>query len=152
ADRIWETGILSESVQGRCDQPGLVDSETGRFLDARRLSTLRGLWTSRPELLIDRTATLDISMLGPSVPFGLLPAADRRLARSAEALLRDSVAGGDPNALTRFAFDTTKVGRGEVTPTARIRDVSSLATLWMARYLIQLGRETGQVRHWNRAL
>jgi GH15 family glucan-1,4-alpha-glucosidase len=152
ADRIWETGILSESVQGRCDQPGLVDSETGRFLDARRLSTLRGLWTSRPELLIDRSATLDISMLGPSVPFGLLPAADRRLARTAEALLRDSVAGGDPNALTRFAFDTTKVGRGEVTPTARIRDVSSLATLWMARYLIQLGRETGQVRHWNRAL
>ena len=32
------------------------------------------------------------------------------------------------------------------------QDVSSLATLWMARYLIRLGRETGEGRHWNRAL
>ena len=31
-------------------------------------------------------------------------------------------------------------------------DVSSLATLWMARFLIQLGRETGQARHWTRAV
>ena len=30
-------------------------------------------------------------------------------------------------------------------------DVSSLATLWMVRFLIQLGRETGQARHWSRA-
>ena len=63
-------------VRRRPSEPGLIDPEHGRFLDARRLSTLRGLWTDRPELLIDRSTALDISMLGPVVPFGLLPASD----------------------------------------------------------------------------
>ncbi len=33
-----------------------------------------------------------------------------------------------------------------------LQEVSSLATLWMVRFLIQLGRETGQTQHWSRAL
>ncbi len=73
ADRIWETGILGRSASNG-DGPGLVDPESGRFLEARRLSTLRGLWTDHPELLIDRSPALDISLLGLVVPFGLLPA------------------------------------------------------------------------------
>ena len=71
ADRIWETGHPRTARRPRRG-PGLIDHEHGRFLDARRLSTLRGLWTDQPELLIDRSTALDISMLGPVVPFGLL--------------------------------------------------------------------------------
>ncbi len=152
AARIWEQGVLAESTPHQPDVPGLVDAESGRFLDARRLSTLRGLWTDHPHLLIDRSMALDISMLGLVVPFGLLPASDPRVVRTAEAILRSSVVSGEPNALSRRSIEPTRSGRGEVAPDRQVQDVSSLATLWMARYLIRLGRETGQGRHWNRAL
>ena len=155
ADRIWETGILGQpdAVGG----PGLVDPSTGRFLDSRRFSTLRGLWTDRPELLVDQTRSLDISLLGLVVPFGLLPASDPRVVRTAEAILRHNVINGDASILTRWAVDPaqtggTLTGRSLAPSDAHSHDVSSLATLWMARYLIQLGRETGQGRHWSRAL
>jgi glucoamylase len=152
ADTIWETGILAESSPGHPEQPGMVDAETGRFLDARRLSTLRGLWTTLPELLIDRSSAIDVSLLGLVVPFGLLPASDPRVVRSAELILRNSVVSGDPNALSRWSHQPGLPERGQAPNESHLEDVSSLATLWMARYLIQLGRETGQSRHWNRAL
>ena len=152
AATIWEAGILAETSADRPGLPGMVDAESGRFVDARRLSTLRGLWTDHPELLIDRSMALDISMLGLVVPFGLLPASDPRVARTAEAILRSSVVSGEPNALSRWSMEPGRPGRSYAPSELQIRDVSSLATLWMARYLIRLGRETGQGRHWNRAL
>jgi len=152
ADTIWETGVLSESAAGRPGAPGLVDAESGRFLEARRLSTLRGLWTDLPERTIDRSMALDISMLGMVVPFGLLPASDPRVVRSAETILRSSAVNGDPNALSRWSAERGRSGRSFTAGELNVQDVSGLATLWMARYLIQLGRETGQGRHWSRAL
>ena len=153
AELIWESGVLAETDPDRPDAPGLVDRESGRFLDSRRLSTLRGLWTEQSEMLINRSLALDISMLGLVVPFELLPASDPRVVRSAEAILRSSVINGEPNALTRWSVEPGRQVRAHAAPSdLQVQDVSSLATLWMARYLIQLGRETGQARHWNRAL
>ncbi|MDR3633658.1 MAG: glycosyl hydrolase [Isosphaeraceae bacterium] len=154
ADRVWETGILgATSGASNGTTPGLVDPETGRLLDARRLSMLRGVWTSHPPCLVDRSSALDISLLGVAVPFGLLPAADPRVVRTAEAILRNSTVGGDPNLLARWSTDATFRSNRTFSPSdSHSQDISSLASLWMARYLIQLGRETGQVRHWNRAL
>jgi glucoamylase len=100
--------------------------------------------------LIDRTNAMDVSLLGLVVPLGLLPASDPRVVRGAETILRTSMVSGDPHALSRWSLQP---GRSERNPNeSQTQDVSSVATLWMARYLIQLGRETGQVRHWNRAL
>jgi hypothetical protein len=152
ADRVWETGILRETGPGDRGGPGLVDAESGRFLDARRLSTFRGLWTDNPEFLIDRSRALDISLLGVAVPFGLLPASDPRMVRTAEAILRHGAVGGDPNLLARWSVEGSRPSRNFAPSERHTQDLSSLATLWMARYLIQLGRETGQSRHWNRAL
>ena len=91
-------------------------------------------------------------MLGLAVPFGLLPASDPRLLRTAESILRANDAlKGDPNVLARIDLRADAIG-----PLGRLdsdqHEVSSLATLWMVRFLIQLGRETGQARHWTRAL
>ncbi len=151
ADRIWEGGILPESVANRPASPGLVDPDSGRFLRARRVSKLRGLWTGDPDQLIDRAEILDINMLGLAVPFGLLPASDPRLVRIAETILRiNSALKGDPNVLSRATFVPDESGR--IGRSGDPHEVSSLATLWMVRFLIQLGRETGSGRHWTRAL
>ena len=48
ARRIWEEGILTESADDGA-APGMVDYATGRFLEGRRISTLRGWFTDRPE-------------------------------------------------------------------------------------------------------
>jgi hypothetical protein len=72
--------------------------------------------------------------------------------RTAEAILRTSAVSGEPNALSRWSLEPGRQGEGFVPGEPQVQDVSSLATLWMARYLIRLGRETGQGRHWNRAL
>lgn len=152
ADAVWNEGILAESAPGRPDAPGLVDADSGRFLEARRVSTLRGLWTDNPDLLIDRSLALDVSTLGLVVPLGLLPATDPRVVRTAEALLQNGTVGGDPHALSRWSIEPGRTGRSATSGELTAEDVSSLATLWMARYLIRLGRETGQGRHWNRAL
>ncbi len=151
ADRVWEEGILKTAGLGGPGSPGLVDSDSGRFHQARRVSKLRGLWTTNPDFLIDHSDTLDIHMLALAVPFGLLPASDPRLVRTAETILRLNIAlKGDPNVLARSMFDPDQTGRnGSVSGQ---HDVSSLATLWMVRFLIQLGRETGQGRHWTRAV
>ncbi len=151
ADRIWLVGILGESSPGDTG-PGLVDRDTGRFLDARRLSTLRGLWSDQPEDLIDRSAALDISLLGLVVPFGLLTADDPRVARSAEALLASNAVKDDPNALTCWSADPGRPEARQAPSESHHHDPSSLATLWMARYLIRLGRTSGDGRHWTRAV
>jgi hypothetical protein len=152
ADTVWEQGIVGSGSTADDFTSGLVDADTGRFLDARRISTFRGLWTDRPEFLIDRSSALDVSLLGPVIPFGLLPASDPRMVRTAEAILRLSTVHGDPNALVRWSTDPNHPQPNLAPSESHSHDLSSLATLWMARYLIALGRETGQVRHWNRAL
>jgi hypothetical protein len=151
ADRILNEGILRVIATSRPESPGLIDPESGRFLQARRLSKLKGLWTNDPAFLIERSCTLDINVLGLSVPFGLLPAADPRMIRTAESILRANDAlKGDPNVLARTTYEPAQArGTGS---TSDHHDVSSLATLSMVRFLIQLGRETGQARHWSRAL
>ena len=149
ADRIWESGILGDASSHAA---GMLDHEHGRFLEVRRLSTLRGLWTDRPEFLIDRSTAFDISMLGPVIPFRLLKASDSRMIRTAEAILRNNAIPGNPNLLTRWAQEPGRRDRSVGPGESHGQDVSSLATLWMARYLIRLGHETGHGRHWNRAL
>ncbi|MBV8266097.1 MAG: hypothetical protein JO252_07210 [Planctomycetaceae bacterium] len=151
AETIWEEGMLRQAPS-RGRGPGMVDPETGRFYDARRLSTLPALWTDRPEFLIEQSRDLDISLLGPVIPFGLLPASDPRMIRTAEAILRHSLIDGDPNTLTRWVPDPTRPSRRFPPSESHSHDISSMATLWMARYLIQLGRETGQGHYWNRGV
>jgi hypothetical protein len=151
ADRIWELGVLKEPVSGPAVSSGLIDPETGRFLSGRRVSTLRDLWTRHPDFLLDRSDRLDASMLGLAVPLGLLPASDPRLVKTAQALIRaNSKVTADSDVMARFAYEANPINRN---PASNLpQEVSSLGTLWMARYLIQLGRETGQGRHWNRAI
>ena len=151
ADRIWNDGICTTIASSRPGSPGMVDPESGRFLQARRLSKLKGLWTDDPELLIDYSTTLDINMLGLSVPFALLPATDPRLLRIAESILRaNDATKGDSNVLARISYEPTETHRSG--SHSDQHDVSSVATLWMVRFLIQLGRESGQARHWTRAI
>jgi glucoamylase len=151
ADQVWEVGICSPAPPDG-DGPGLVDPQAGRFLEARRLATRRGLWSEPPERLIDRSRAIDISLIGPTVPFGLLPATDPRVRRSAEVILQHGSHRREPNALTRWAPDPDDPA-GHLPPGEVHRhDLSGLATLWMARYLIRLGQETGEGRHWHRAL
>jgi hypothetical protein len=151
ADRIWDEGILQEPATGRDDKPGLVDSETDRFLYGRRISMLRDLWTHHPDLLLDRSQNIDVSMLCLAVPLGLLPASNPRLLKTAQTILRaNSKVSGDPDVLARLTYEANPADR--TAPTNVQQEVSSLATFWMVRYLIQLGRETGQGRHWNRAI
>jgi hypothetical protein len=151
ADRIWNSGILGQPASNGKGL-GLVDPTTGRFLDARRLSTLRGMWTDRPEWLVERSAACDISQLGLAVPFELLPASDPHLRLTAEAIMRHNTVAGEPNLLTRWSFDPSHPNPRHAPSQAHRQEFSSLATLWMARYLIQLGRETGEGRQLNRAL
>jgi hypothetical protein len=151
ADRIWHEGILREPLEDR-HGPGMVDPDTGRFFDARRISTIRGLWTDRPEYLIEHSAALDVSLLGPAVPFGLLEAGDPRLRRCAEGIFRHNLFAGESNLLTLWAADPARPGADAVPGEGNKIDLSPLASLWMARYLLQLGRETGEGRHWNLAV
>lgn len=149
AERILNEGILKES-RGPAE-PGLIDPETGRFLMSRRISKFRALWTRDPEMLIDRPQMLSVKMLAPAAPLGILPASNPQLVRTAESLIRiNHEISTEPQFLSQMSFNVSDSAR---TPSAReSQGTSTLATLWMARYLIQLGRETGQGRHWTRAL
>ena len=142
---------MREPVEDRRG-PGMIDPETGRFFDARRLSTLRGLWTDRPELLVEHSAALDVSLLGPAVPFGLLEAGDARVRRCAEALFRHNLYAGESSLLTLWAPDPARPSADAVPSEGHKLDLSPLASLWMARYLLQLGRENGEGRNWNLAV
>ena len=151
ADRIWNDGIHRVVAVSHPESPGMIDSESGRFFQARRLSRLRGLWTDNPKLLTEHARTLDINMLGLAVPFGLLPASDPLLVRTAESILRANEAlKGDPNVLARTSYESSQSGWSG--SGGDQNEVSSVATLWMVRFLLQLGRETGQGRHWTRAI
>jgi hypothetical protein len=151
ADRYWNEGILREPAPGCLDSPGMIDSVSGRLWSGRKVSTFRDLWTANPEFLIDRSEKLDVSMLALAVPFRLLPAANDRLVNTAQAILRaNNKVSGDPDVLARFSFDPDPASRTSLSNVQP--EVSSLGTLWMVRYLIQLGRETGQIRYWNRAM
>ncbi len=150
ADRIWNDGILREPVDRR--GPGMIDPDTGRFFDARRLSTIRGHWTDRSELLIEQSASFDISLLGAVLPFGLLKASDPRMRRCAEGIFRHNLFSGDSNLLTTWSSDPKRPTFNSAPSENHTLDLSSLASLWMARYLIQLGWETGEGRHWNLAV
>jgi glucoamylase len=150
ADRIWYEGILSEPVDRR--GPGMIDPDSGRFFDARRLSILRGLWTDRPEYLIEHSAAFDISLLGLVVPFGLLDASDPRIRQCAEGIFRHNLYSGDSNLLTLWSTDPKRPTLDSAPGENHTLDLSSLASLWMARYLIKLGHETGEGRHWNLAV
>jgi glucoamylase len=151
ADRYWNEGILSEPAPCQIDSPGMIDSETGRFFQGRKVSTFRDLWTSKPDFLIDRSDKLDVNMLALAVPFRLLPAANDRLVKTAQAILRaNNKISGDPDVLARSSYDAEPAGRNSLSNVQQ--EVSSLGTLWMVRYLVQLGRETGQIRYWNRAI
>src|SRR5262249_30322939 len=119
-----------------------------RFYQARRVSRFRGLWTDDPEHLVERSELLEVFMLGLAEPFGLLPASDARLVRIAESILRtNSSLKGDSQLLARTTYDP-----GRADWAGHPLEVSSIAALWTVQYLIQLGRETGQGRHWARAL
>jgi hypothetical protein len=151
ADRIWDVGILKEAGPGD-DGPGLYDASIGRFLEARRLSTLRGLWTDSPDLVLERSPALDVSLLSLAMPFRLLPASDARLMRTASAILKRNALPGDPSALLLWSAGTEEFQSSAAPGNTHQNDASSAATLWMARYLLQLGKETGDGRQWSRAL
>jgi glucoamylase len=152
ADRIWDEGIAKEIATKSPASPGLVDPESGRFVYARRLSKLKGFWTNDPQSLIDRPLTLDINMLGLSVPFGLLTACDPRMIRTEEGIvhLNNELHGEKTDLLAGTNFDPSQTNRSGSNRDQH--EVSSLATLWMVRFLIQLGRETGQGKHWTKAV
>jgi hypothetical protein len=142
ADRVWEQGILQAVGEGK-QGPGLTDGKSGRFFEARRLSLLRGLWASEPSQALEKSLSLDISLLGPVIPFGLMRADDPRARATAEALLRHNVVTSDVHALTRWTPDPATLDP-RIAPVVSVRlETSSLATLWMARYQLELGRATG---------
>ena len=151
AERVWEQGILTVSAPDGVG-PGMVDHASGRFLEGRRLSTLRGWWTDRPDRTIARSAALDVSMLGVSVPFGLLAASDPRLRATAEAILRHNAIAGDANFFARWTAEPSRPGRKGASNDLHAHDLSCQATLWVALYLIQLGRETGDAHAWDQAM
>jgi GH15 family glucan-1,4-alpha-glucosidase len=151
ADRVWNEGILQEPRADR-KGPGMIDPESGRFFEARRLSMLRGLWTDRPEQLLESSSAIDASLLGPVVPFGLLPATNPIMRRCAEALFEFNRHSRERNLLTAWTGDPKRRSVETAPSEALALDISSLASLWMARYLLQLGRETGEARHWTLAL
>lgn len=152
AELILQRGILREAPRGGEAGPGLVDPVSGRFLEARHLSRRRGLWAESPDLVADQSAALDLAVLALAIPFGLLPASDPRLFKTAQAILEHNVFRGSTKALTAWANDPSQV-ESTLTPTDSHRDdMSCMATLWMARYLLQLGRETGEGAYWTQAV
>lgn len=151
ADRIWREGILGESADDGAG-PGMVDHATGRFLEGRRLSRLRGWWTDRPDLTVPRAPGLDVSMLGLAVPFGLLPASDPRLRATAQAILRHNALAGDANFFSRRSPGPLPPGAKGAATDLHSHELSCQATLWVALYLIQFGRETGDARASNQAV
>lgn len=152
ADRIWNEGILAVAPAGLGMGPGLVDGRTGRFLEGRRLCLRRGFWVDDPEFLVDRSAALDVAALALTVLFGLLPASDRRVRRTAQAILENNLFRGDHHALTNWATDPDHPDASLAPSETHRDDLSSIATLWMSRYLFELGRETGDSQAWNQAV
>ena len=142
ADRLWNEGILGQGPRTKGPDRGLIQTQGGRFLDGRCVGLVAGQWTDRPERVLPKCAASDISHFGLAVPFGLLPADDARLLALADAVRRNHVAGPECGLITRWAPDDSDRDVRGSTPALR-SERSSLATLWYARYLIRLARETG---------
>jgi hypothetical protein len=151
AERIWDVGILGEARKDGSG-PGLFDPERGHFLEGRRICRLRGMWSDRKEDLVERSTAVDMSMLGLTVPFGLLGAADSRIRRTARELLARNALRDDANAFAMWRPDPRVNDVGVSPGEAYQHDSMSLATLWMARYLFELARETGEVEPLVRGL
>lgn len=143
AERIWDVGVLRETRRGR-PGPGLFDPDRGHFLEGRRISRRRAMWSDRPDDLADRSTALDMSMLGVVVPFGLLGAADPRMRRTAKELLSRNAVRDDSNAFAMWRPDPRDPDNSISPGESYQHEAASLATLWMARYLIELARETGE--------
>jgi hypothetical protein len=151
AERIWSRGVLGRVGRDGRD-PGLVDHDTGRFLEARRISLRRGVWSEQSEGVVERSDALSMALLSPAVPLGLVPASDPILRATADALLAGNRIDKNPNWLARWGpspgsapVNLEPLGSQELT-------ASGMATLWMARYLIQFGRETADASAWSHAL
>ena len=151
ADLILEKGIKTRALQSS-SSPGLVDAETGRFLEGRRVGTMRGVWSEKCELSIDRSAGLDIGMIAPVVPFGLMEADDPVVRATAEAILQFNRVPKEPNTLTRWCQDPSRYDARLAPMEGTEQEPSSLATLWMARYLFKLGQSTGEGSAWTRGV
>jgi hypothetical protein len=154
AERIWNRGILGRVGRDGRD-PGLVDRDTGRFLEARRISLRRGLWceNTEGEGLAERSDALTMGLLAPAVPLGLIPASDPVVRATAEALLRSNrINNGGPNWLARWSRPAGSEVSALEPLGSQDLTASCMATLWMARYLIQLGRETAEASAWTRAV
>lgn len=150
AELIWNKGVMPRVDPLNPQGPGLVEAGGGRFLEARRVSKIPGVWSGDPDRWIDVATNLDISILGACVPLGLIAPDDPRVLLAAEAILKHNFIGGESNILARSAPGAE--GPAAAASRAPLQDASCLATLWMARYLIRLGKETGQGRHLTRAM
>jgi GH15 family glucan-1,4-alpha-glucosidase len=151
ADRMWERGILAETRIGE-PTPGLYDAERGRFLEARCLCRQRGLWSTDSAMIIEHSPGIDVTALGLATPLALLPAADERVRRTATAFRELCAVTGDRHALTLWAADPAHPELCLAPGETHQQYASSLAALWVARYLIQLGKETGDPQHWDEAI
>ena len=155
ADRIWNDGICKSIATNRPEGPGLVDPDLGRFLQARRLSKLRGLWTDDPELLIDKSATPRHQYAEPRRSLRI--AAGRRSALTAQNCRDNPPHQRGSSRATRtschaYSYEPLQSGR----PRSLSSDQHDVSEVWRRSgwpgSWIQLGRETGQARHWTRAL
>ena len=116
------------------------------------VSKLRGFWTDNPDFLIEHSATLDVTALVTGGPIravaGLGPAAGPD-GRGNPASSRGAEGRSQcPGPLER----TSRRARpGAVPATARTTSPARRRSGWSASWP-QLGRETGQARHWTSAL
>ena len=107
ADRIWNEGH-SPRARRRPESihPGMIDPNLAGSSRGGKSPPSATSGRSKPEFLIDRSDKLDVSMLALAVPFRLLPAANDRLVKTAQAILRaNNKISGDPDVLARFSYD-----------------------------------------------
>lgn len=161
ADRIWEYGILASTTPDG-SRPGLYDPSLGRFLEGRRVAKRPDLWPNGPADWDDVFVRVSANMLALAVPYKLLPASDPRLVAVAQCLIEHlddhrkltglSIPRSVPGTIPRRDKGVSANPNPNPNFNSDLPDSSCLATLWLARYLLQLGRETGKSKHWDRAI
>lgn len=168
ADLVWNTGVLGQPPSAPPNggdggeapdlvdnvDIGLVDPDTGRFLDARRLSPLLHLWVRDPRAAQDRSRTISMHLLAPVVPFDLISPAHPAARRTIDEIRAHNRARDDDPILYRWTYDPGKLHGEHSKPDLAMNpeyEVSPQATLWMARALIRLGWETGDDSRWDEA-
>ena len=133
--------------------PGMVDPDSGRFFERpAALDSSGGSGPTTPSSWsINRRPSTSTCSASPSRS-ACCPPPIRVCCGSPRASSAPTMRSrATPNVLARVASSHSNPA-GPAGPINDPHEVSSLATLWMARFLIQLGRETGQGRHWSRAL